>query len=76
MNKAISLRLSDKLREEVEKKAVLNHRSFSKQIEKYIADGLILEDNPDLSLSFVSDIKEALYEIKTGQGVPYKQGKR
>lgn len=75
MSKAISLRLPDELQEEVEKKAKLHHRSFSKQIEKYIADGLIIEDNPDLSLSFVSDIKEALYEIKTGKGVPYKPGR-
>lgn len=74
MSKAISLRLPDELQEEVEKKARLHHRSFSKQIEKYITDGLILEDNPDLSLSFVSDIKEAMYEIKVGKGVPYKLG--
>ena len=74
MSKAISIRLPDELQEEVEKKARLHHRSFSKQIEKYITDGLILEDNPDLSLSFVSDIKEAMYEIKTGKGVPYKLG--
>ncbi|MBI4745160.1 MAG: Arc family DNA-binding protein [Deltaproteobacteria bacterium] len=75
MSKAISLRLPDELQEEVEKKARLHHRSFSKQIEKYVTDGLILEDNPDLSLSFVSDIKEAVYEIKAGKGVPYKVGR-
>ena len=48
--------------------AEIEHRTISEQIKKYISDGLIAEEHPDLPLSFVKETLEAKKEIEAGLG--------
>ncbi len=52
----------------------MEHRSISEQIKKYISDGIMSEDHPDLPLSFVKETLEAKKEIQEGLGTKYKFG--
>ena len=72
--KVLTLRLPDEIEKKIRIKAEVEHRSISEQIKKYISDGLISEEHPDLPLSFVKETLEAKKEIEAGLGNEYKFG--
>tara|TARA_B100000959_G_scaffold276589_1_gene331568 strand:+ start:2648 stop:2878 length:231 start_codon:yes stop_codon:yes gene_type:complete len=72
--KVLTLRLPDEIEKKIRVKAVMEHRSISEQIKKYISDGIMSEDHPDLPLSFVKETLEAKKEIQEGLGTKYKFG--
>ena len=72
--KVLTLRLPDDIEKKIKIKAEMEHRSISEQIKKYIADGILSEEYPDLPLSFVKETIEAKKEIEAGLGKEYKFG--
>ncbi len=70
----MTLRLPDEMEKKIRIKAELDHRTISEQIKKYISDGIMTEENPDLPLSFVKETLEAKKEIEAGLGNEYKFG--
>lgn len=72
--KVLTLRLPDEVEKKIRIKAEVEHRSISEQIKKYIADGILSEQYPELPLSFVKETIEAKKEIKAGLGSEYKFG--
>ena len=72
--KVLTLRLPDEIEKKIRIKAEIDHRTLSEQIKKYISDGLISEEHPDLPLSFVKETLEAKKEIEAGLGKDYKFG--
>ncbi|MCK4311695.1 MAG: ribbon-helix-helix protein, CopG family, partial [Candidatus Cloacimonetes bacterium] len=49
----LTLRLPEDIEKKLKLKAQMEHRSVSEQIKKYIYDAILMEDNPDLPLSFI-----------------------
>lgn len=72
--KVLSLRLPNELAKKIKIKAELEHRSLSEQIKKYISDGIISEEYPDLPVSFIKETLQAKRELEEGLGVEYKFG--
>ena len=72
--KVLTLRLPDKIEKKIRIKAEVEHRSISEQIKKYISDGILSEQYPDLPLSFVKETLEAKKEIESGLGEEYEFG--
>ncbi len=70
----LTLRLPDDIEKKIRIKADMEHRTISEQIKKYIIDGILSEEYPDLPLSFVKETKEAKKEIAAGLGKEYKFG--
>lgn len=72
--KVLTLRLPDEIEKKIRIKAELEHRTISEQIKKYISDGILSEQYPDLPLSFVKETLEAKKEIELGLGKEYEFG--
>ncbi len=72
--KVLTLRLPDKIEKKIRIKAEVEHRTISEQIKKYISDGILSEQYPDLPLSFVKETLEAKKEIESGLGKEYEFG--
>jgi len=72
--KVLTVRLPDTLEKKLRVKADTEHRTLSEQIKKYITDGILSEEYPDLPLSFVRETLEAKKEIEAGLGKEYKFG--
>ena len=72
--KVLTLRLPDEVEKKIRIKAQVEHRSISEQIKKYISDGILSEQYPELPLSFVKETIEAKKEIEAGLGSEYKFG--
>lgn len=72
--KSISIRLPNELTKKIKIKAELEHRSVSEQIKKYISDGMISEEYPDLPVSFVKETLQTKRELEEGLGIEYKFG--
>lgn len=72
--KVLTLRLPDDIEKKIRVKAQVEHRTISEQIKKYISDGIMSEEHPDLPLSFVKETLEAKKEIQAGLGKEYKFG--
>lgn len=70
----LTLRLPEDIEKKLKLKAQMEHRSVSEQIKKYLYDAILMEDNPDLPLSFIKQTLEAKAEIETGLGQEYKFG--
>jgi len=73
--KVLTVRIPDTIEKKIRVKASLEHRSVSEQIKKYLYDGLICEDNPDLPLSFIHETLEAKAEVEAGLGQEYTFGR-
>jgi len=72
--KVLTLRLPDEVEKKIRIKAQVEHRSISEQIKKYISDGILSEQYPELPLSFVKETIEAKKEIEAGLGSEYEFG--
>ncbi len=70
----LTLRLPDDIEKKIRIKANMEHRTISEQIKKYITDGILSEEYPDLPLSFVKETIEAKKEIVAGLGKEYEFG--
>lgn len=66
--------LSQKLVDDAKIQSQASHRSTPKQIEHWATIGKIVEENPDLPYSFVSDILLGQEEIKAGKATEYSFG--
>lgn len=74
MRNVVTLRLDTQMRKRIAAKAKAHRRTLSGQLEHYAYIGMIAEENPDLSLSFIEGILEGREEIRAGLGVPYVRG--
>jgi len=72
--KVLTLRLPTEIEKKIRIKASLEHRTISEQIKKYISDGILSEQYPDLPLTFIKETMEAKQEIEEGLGKEYKFG--
>ncbi|WP_250655036.1 ParD-like family protein [Alkalimarinus coralli] len=72
---ATSIRLSDDLMADAEVYASASNRTIPKQIEHWAKIGRVMEENPDLSYEFVSDVLVAEAEIKAGRVKKYVRRK-
>lgn len=70
----LTLRLPEDIEKKLKLKAQMEHRSVSEQIKKYLYDAILIEDNPDLPLSFIKQTLEARAEIEAGFAQEYKFG--
>ncbi len=70
----LTLRLPEEIEKKLKLKAQIEHRSVSEQIKKYLSDAILMEENPDLPLSFIKQTLEAKAEIKAGLGQEYQFG--
>ena len=70
----LTLRLPEDLEKKLKLKARMEHRSVSEQIKKYLSDAILMEDNPDLPLSFIKQTLEAKAEVEAGLGQEYQFG--
>ena len=64
--RVLTVRLPEKLEKKVRLKAKLEHRSVSEQINKYLYDAIICEENSDLPYSFIKETLQAKAEIEAG----------
>lgn len=71
---ATAVKISDELVEKAKIKSKVYKRSIAGQIEYWARIGQLIEDNPDLPLSFIQGILEGKEQIKAGQGTPYVFG--
>ncbi len=72
--KVVTLRVPEVMEMKLRVKAEMEHRTLSEQIKKYITDGMLSEEYPDLPLSFVKETLEAKKEIEAGLGEEYQFG--
>ncbi|MEE9166995.1 MAG: hypothetical protein V3U24_06000 [Candidatus Neomarinimicrobiota bacterium] len=72
--KVVTLRVPEVIEMKLRVKAEMEHRTLSEQIKKYITDGMLSEEYPDLPLSFVKETLEAKKEIEAGLGEEYQFG--
>lgn len=72
--KVLTLRLPENIEKMIKIKAGCEHRTISEQIKKYIYDGMLAEEYPDLPLDFVKKTIEAREEIEAGLGTEYQFG--
>lgn len=61
------IKLSEKLVNEAKRYAHLYNRSLPKQIEYWAQIGKIIEENPDLTYSFIKDILHSKSELQAGE---------
>ena len=69
-----TIKLSDELIMEARRYADVFSRSIPKQIEYWSRIGKIVEENPDLSYSFIKDILLSKKEVDDKKLTPYKFG--
>ena len=67
-----TIKLSDKLVDDIKRYARVHSRSIPKQIEYWVRIGKIAEENPDLPYSFIKDILIGLQDIEDNNLEPYK----
>jgi hypothetical protein len=72
--KVLTVRLPEIIEKKVRLKAKLEHRSVSEQINKYINDAIVCEENSDLPFSFIQGTLQAKAEIEAGLGEEYPFG--
>jgi hypothetical protein len=72
---SIAIRISDTLAKKARTHSRALHRSLAGQIEYWAKMGEILEDNPDLSFSFVQEILVGREQAEAGELTPYEFGK-
>jgi len=72
---SIAVRISDPLAKKARDRSRALHRSLAGQIEYWAKMGEILEDNPDLSFSFVQEILIGCEQAKSGELTHYEFGK-
>ena len=72
--RVLTVRLPEVVEKKVRLKAKLEHRSVSEQINKYIHDAIICEENSDLPYSFIKETLQAKAEIEAGLGSDYPFG--
>lgn len=70
---AQTVRLDDDFIADVKIHALAAHRSIPKQIEYWARIGRMVEDNPDLSFSFIKDVMLSDEQVKAGQVAPYSR---
>lgn len=68
---ATAVKISDELVEKAKIKSKVYKRSIAGQIEYWARIGQLIEDHPDLPLSFIQGILEGKEQIRAGQGTPY-----
>jgi hypothetical protein len=71
---SISVRISELIVKKARARSKALNRSVAGQIEYWAKMGEILEDNPDLSFSFVQDILIGREQVKEGVLTPYEFG--
>jgi hypothetical protein len=69
---SVAVRISDPLANKARSRSRAMHRSLAGQIEYWAEMGEILEDNPDLSFSFVQEIMIGREQANVGDLTPYK----
>lgn len=69
---SIAIRISEHLAQEAKSRSKAMHRSVAGQIEYWAAMGKILEDNPELSFSFVQAILISCEQAKNSELTPYE----
>ena len=67
-----AVRISDSLVKKARSRSRAMNRSLAGQIEYWAKMGEILEDNPDLSFSFLQDILIGREQVKSGELTPYE----
>lgn len=72
---SIAVRISDHLAEKAKTRSRALNRSVAGQIEYWAKMGQMLEDNPDLSFSFVQDIIIGREQAKAGDLMQYEFSK-
>ena len=72
---SIAIRISDPLARKARVRFRALHRSPAGQVEYWAKMGEILEENPDLSFSFVQEILVGREQAEAGELTPYKFGK-
>lgn len=68
---ASAVKISDELIFKARIYAKTFHRSTAGQIEYWAKIGELVEENPDLSFSFIKEILLGMEELKAGQIEPY-----
>ncbi len=68
---SVAVRISDPLAKKAKSRSKAMHRSLAGQIEYWAKMGEILEDNPDLSFSFVQEILISREQSKNLELIPY-----
>jgi len=71
---SIAVRISDTLAKKARVRSRALHRSLAGQIEYWAEMGEVLEDNPDLSFSFVHEIILGREQAKSGELTFYEFG--
>lgn len=71
---SVAIRISDPLANKARSRSRAMHRSLAGQIEYWAEMGEILEDNPDLSFSFVQEIMIGREQANVGDLTPYQFG--
>jgi len=69
---SVAVRISDPLANKARSRSRAMHRSLAGEIEYWAEMGEILEDNPDLSFSFVQEIMVGREQVKVGDLTPYQ----
>lgn len=69
---SLAIRISDPLAKKARIKSKVLNRSVSGQIEYWAKMGEILEENPDLSFSFVQEILLGKEQAKEEELTPYE----
>ncbi len=72
--KVFTLRLPNDIANKIKIKAEIEHRTFSEQIKKYVSDGILSEEYPDLPVTFIKETLQAKMELDEGLGTEYKFG--
>jgi len=72
---SIAIRISDPLAKKARVRSRALNRSLASQVEYWAKMGEILEDNPDISFSFVQEILVGREQAKAGELTPYEFGK-
>ena len=66
METTLNIRVDEVLKKKLKARAKGQHRSPSDQVRRYLEIGMIAEENPDLTFSFIEGILEAKAEIEAG----------
>jgi hypothetical protein len=72
---SVAVRISEPLAKKAKNRSKIMQRSLAGQIEYWAKMGEILEDNPDLSFSFVQAILIGREEANSDQLIPYNVSK-
>ena len=71
---ATAVRISEKLINDAKKISRIDHRSLTGQIEHWARMGKCVEENPDLTYSFIREILIGVEELEQGEKSEYKFG--